>query len=385
MSIRIIIAGGGTGGHIFPAVAIGHALQRLSPGAELLFVGAEGKMEMEKVPQEGFRIIGLPIAGFNRSNVLMNLSLPFKLLRSMMKARSVIREFRPDAVVGVGGYASFPVLSAAQSAGIPTLIQEQNSYAGKSNKILARKAAAVCVAYERMDQFFPKEKILLTGNPVRKVIAQSAISREEGRAAFGVEGSGRVVLVVGGSLGAKAINEAVGAGLGSLIAAGVQLIWQTGKPYFETAQRQAAAFGSNVKVFDFIRPMEYAYAAADVVISRAGALAIAELCIAGKPVIFVPYPFAAEDHQTSNAMALVQHNAAQLVRDADARAELVPKLITLLKDGATQAIMQEALLRLAITDADERIAGKVIALAGGSPGTASTTTSGANPLIRNLP
>ena len=363
MPIRIIIAGGGTGGHIFPAVAIGHAVQRLSPGAELLFVGAEGRMEMEKIPQEGFKIIGLPIAGFNRSNWLMNLSLPFKLMKSAMMARKVISEFRPDAVVGVGGYASFPVLNAAQHAGIPTLIQEQNSFAGKSNKILARKARAVCVAYEGMEHFFPKEKILLTGNPVRKAITQSSITREEACAAFDVPVSGKVVLVVGGSLGARSVNEAVGAGLEDIVADGVHLIWQTGKPYVETARRQAAAFGSNVRVYEFIRQMDYAYAAADAVISRAGALAIAELCIAGKPVIFVPYPFAAEDHQTSNAMSLVRHNAAQLIRNSDVGADLVPKLKTLLHDEATQFIMREALGRLAIYDADERIAREVIAMA----------------------
>jgi UDP-N-acetylglucosamine--N-acetylmuramyl-(pentapeptide) pyrophosphoryl-undecaprenol N-acetylglucosamine transferase len=367
MSLRIIIAGGGTGGHIFPAVAIAHAVQALSPGTELLLVGAEGKMEMEKIPQEGFKIIGLPIAGFNRSNLLLNLSLPFKLLKSALKARRIIREFRPDAVVGVGGYASFPVLNAAQHSGIPTLIQEQNSFAGKSNKILARKARAICVAYEGMEQFFPKEKILLTGNPVRKAITQSAITREEACAAFGVPATGRVVLVVGGSLGAKSVNEAVGAGLKQIVADDVHLIWQTGKPYFETALRQAADFAGKVRVYDFIRQMDYAYAAADVVISRAGALAIAELCIAGKPVIFVPYPFAAEDHQTSNAMSLVRHNAAQLVRDSDAGTELIPKLRALLHDNATQIIMREALGRLAIYDADERIAREVIALASPKP------------------
>lgn len=367
MSLRIIIAGGGTGGHIFPAVAIGHALQRLSPGAVLLFVGAEGKMEMEKVPQEGFKIVGLPIAGFNRTHLWKNISLPFKLLKSILKAKQIIRDFKPDAAIGVGGYASFPILNAAQGLGIPTLIQEQNSYAGKSNKILAKKAGAVCVAYEGMEQFFPKEKLLTTGNPVRKAIAQSAITSEEGRAAFGVDGSGKVILIVGGSLGAKSINEAVGADLKDLIAEGISVIWQTGKPYYETAQQQAAAFGSNVKVFDFIRQMDYAYAAADLVVSRAGALTIAELCIAAKPVIFVPYPFAAEDHQTSNAMALVQHNAAQLVRDADAASELIPKLKTLLHDEATQTIMQQALQRLAIRDADERIANKVIELATSNP------------------
>jgi UDP-N-acetylglucosamine--N-acetylmuramyl-(pentapeptide) pyrophosphoryl-undecaprenol N-acetylglucosamine transferase len=363
LSIRIIIAGGGTGGHIFPAVAIGHALQRLSPGAELLFVGAEGKMEMEKVPQEGFKIVGLPIAGFNRSHLWKNVTLPFKLISSWMKARQILRDFKPNAVVGVGGYASFPVLNAAQGVRIPTLIQEQNSYAGKSNKILANKAAAVCVAYENMEQFFPKEKLQLTGNPVRAAIAHSKVTREEGRAAFGVEGTNKVVLVVGGSLGAKSINEAIGAGMKDILAEGVTLIWQTGKPYFETAQQQASAFSSNVKVYDFIRHMDAAYAAADVVISRAGALAIAELCIAAKPVIFVPYPFAAEDHQTSNAMALVQHNAAELVRDADAKSDLIPKIKNLLHDEAAQTIMQSALQRLAIKDADERIAQKVIALA----------------------
>ncbi len=363
MSLRIIIAGGGTGGHIFPAVAIGHAVQRLSPGAELLFVGAEGKMEMEKVPQEGFRIIGLPIAGFNRSHVWKNFSLPLKLLRSWMKAKQILREFRPHAVVGVGGYASFPVLNAAQGMGIPTIIQEQNSFAGKSNKMLARNAAAVCVGYEGMEAFFPSDKLLLTGNPVRKAIAQSSVTAAEGRAAFGIDGPGKVVLVVGGSLGAKSINEAIGAGLESLLSERLQIIWQTGTPYYELAQQQAAPFGNSVKVFDFIRRMDQAYAAADIVVSRAGALAIAELCIAAKPVIFVPYPYAAEDHQTSNAMSLVQHNAAQLVRDADVKTDLIPKLQKLLHDAAGQSIMHQALQQLAIRDADERIARTVIQLA----------------------
>ena len=366
MAIRIIIAGGGTGGHIFPAVAIGHAVQRLAPGAELLFVGAEGKMEMEKVPQEGFKIIGLPIAGFNRSHLWKNISLPFKLLKSSLSARQIIRDFKPDVVVGVGGYASFPVLNAAQGRRIPTLIQEQNSYAGKSNKILARRASAICVAYEGMEQFFPEDKIMLTGNPVRKSIAQSTVTQEEGRAAFGIAQHGKVILVVGGSLGAKSMNEALGAGLADLMLEGVQVIWQTGKPYFDTARQQAGVYGEAVKVYDFIRQMAEAYAAADIVVSRAGALAIAELCIAGKPVIFVPYPFAAEDHQTSNAMSLVRHNAAQLVRDADVPQALIPKLKALIHDEATQSIMRQSLRRLAIADADERIAQKVMALAAGN-------------------
>ena len=363
MSKRIIIAGGGTGGHIFPAVAIGHALQRLQPGTELLFVGALGKMEMEKVPQEGFKIVGLNIAGFNRSNPLKNISLPVKLLRSVLQARSIIRSFAPDAVVGVGGYASFPMLRAAQGKGIPTLIQEQNSFAGKSNQILAKRASAVCVAYDHMDKFFPKDKIIASGNPVRAVIAQSAITREEGQAWLGLNPAKRTVLIVGGSLGAKSINEAVDAGLEEILGEDVQVLWQTGKPYYEQAVTRAAQFPKQVKVFDFIRQMEYAYAAADVVLSRAGALAIAELCIAAKPVIFVPYPFAAEDHQTSNAMALVQHNAALLVKDNEAKTELIKKLKQLLHDEQMQELMTQNLLTMAITDADERIAQQVLTIA----------------------
>ena len=360
MGKRFIIAGGGTGGHIFPAVAIAHALQRLQSDTEILFVGAIGKMEMEKVPQEGFKIIGLDIAGFNRSNILKNLSLPFKLIKSAMKARQIIKDFKPDAVVGVGGYASFPVLNAAQGMGVPTLIQEQNSFAGKSNKILGKKAKVVCVAYEKMDQFFPKEKIVLTGNPVRKAITDANISREEGQAWLGMDSSRKTVLVVGGSLGAKSINEAVDAGLETLLNEGVQVIWQTGKPYHQQAISRAASFEGKVKVFDFIKQMDYAYAAADIVISRAGALAIAELCIVGKPVVFVPYPFAAEDHQTSNAMALVVHNAAQMVKDNETGASLISKLIHLLHDNAAQEVMQENLRKIAIRDADVRIAQKVI-------------------------
>lgn len=363
MSLRIIIAGGGTGGHIFPAVAIGHAVQRLSPGAELLFVGAEGRMEMEKVPQEGFKIVGLPIAGFNRTHLWKNLSLPFKLLNSLSKAKRVIEEFRPNAVVGVGGYASFPVLRAAQKKGIPTLIQEQNSFAGKSNKILGSKARAICVAYEGMDKFFPSNKILLTGNPVRKSISQSVVSKQEARNALGIDQDSKLVLIVGGSLGARSVNEAIGAGLDRLMAEGVNLLWQTGKPYIETARAQAAPYGGRIQVTEFIRQMDFAYAAADVVVSRAGALAIAELCIAAKPVIFVPYPFAAEDHQTSNAMALVKHNAAQMVANDDAASQLVSKLINLLNNKTEQEQMRQELQRLAIHDADERIARELIAMA----------------------
>jgi UDP-N-acetylglucosamine--N-acetylmuramyl-(pentapeptide) pyrophosphoryl-undecaprenol N-acetylglucosamine transferase len=362
-SLRVIIAGGGTGGHIFPAIAIGHALQRLRPGTQLLFVGAKNKMEMEKVPQEGFEIIGLDIAGFNRSSIWKNISLPIKLLKSRIQAGNIVRQFAPGAIVGVGGYASFPVLHAGQSMNIPTLIQEQNSFAGKSNKILGRRAKAVCVAYENMDQFFPAARITITGNPVRKSISEMSKTREDGKSWFGLDSERKTILVIGGSLGAKSINESVAAQLDELMNEEVQVIWQTGKHYLEQAARSAAAHPGKVKVFEFIREMDYAYAAADIVVSRAGALAIAELCIAGKPVIFVPYPFAAEDHQTSNAMALVTRNAALLVKDSEARTELIKKLKTLLHDNAMQQTMSVNLKEMAIRDADERIAKKVIEIA----------------------
>jgi len=361
--LRIIIAGGGTGGHIFPAVAVGHALQRLRPGTQLLFVGAKDRMEMEKVPQEGFEIIGLDIVGFNRNNLIKNISLPFKLLQTRIESRDIIRRFKPSAIIGVGGFASFPVLHAGQGMGIPTLIQEQNSYAGKSNKILGRRAKAICVAYEHMDRFFPKERIVVTGNPVRKSISEMNRTSAEGKAWFGVDGARKTVLVIGGSLGAKSINESIHAELDDILKEDVNVIWQTGKHYFEQVKSYAADYGNRVKVFDFIREMDYAYAAADVVVSRAGALAIAELCIAGKPVIFVPYPHAAEDHQTSNAKALVKHNAAMLVRDSEAKTELVKLLKTVLNDSALQEAMSANLKAMAIKDADERIANKVFEIA----------------------
>lgn len=363
-NIRVIIAGGGTGGHIFPAVAIGHALKKINPANEILFVGAKGKMEMEKIPQEGFEIIGLDIAGFNRSNLLKNILLPVKMIKSAIKARKIIKNFKPNVVVGVGGYASFPILNAAQRVGVPTLVQEQNSYAGKSNKILAKKAKAVCVAYEEMDKFFPREKLILTGNPVRKSIAQNNLSRAEGQAWLSMDDKKKTVLIIGGSLGAKSINEAVGAHLKEMAGAlGLQVVWQTGKLYYDEAEKQAKGLEGQVKVMQFIREMDYAYAAADMIISRAGALAIAEICIVAKPVIFVPYPFAAEDHQTSNAMALVTHNAAMMIKDADVKNELIHKLKTLIADDAMQSIMANKLKSMAINDADNRIAQKVIAIA----------------------
>lgn len=363
-NLRVIIAGGGTGGHIFPAIAVGHALQRLRPGTQLLFVGAKGKMEMDKVPQEGFEIIGLDIVGFNRSSIWKNISLPLKLLRSRVQARSIIKEFDPAVIVGVGGYASFPVLNAGQRMNIPTLIQEQNSHAGRSNKYLGRKAKAICVAYQGMERFFSKDKLLLTGNPVRANISRLEKTNEEGKEWFNLEQGVKTLLVIGGSLGAKSINEAIDTSLEDILKEGVQVIWQTGKPYFEQARKRAADYSDKVKVLDFISDMGCAYAAADIVVSRAGALAIAELCIAARPVIFVPYPFAAEDHQTSNALALVQHNAAMLVKDHDAKTELINKIKTLLHDTVMQETMSANLKAMAIKDADERIARKIFELVG---------------------
>ncbi len=355
-AMRFIIAGGGTGGHIFPALAIAHALQRLHPDAAFLFVGAKGKMEMEKVPKEGFTIVGLDIAGFNRSELLKNLTLPYKIIKSHFAAKKIVRQFKPDAVIGVGGFASMPVLFAAQGMGISTFIQEQNSFAGKSNKILGKKAKAICVAYENMQRFFPAAKIVITGNPVRQNISRMNISHSDGLAWFSLDKSRKTLLVIGGSLGALSINKAIDKFLDDIITEGVQVLWQTGKPYYPTALKRAEAFNGFVLVKEFIYEMDYAYAAADIVISRAGALAISELCIAAKPVIFVPYPFAAENHQLSNAMALVKHNAALLVPDSDVQTDLMAKISTLLHNNDMQDLMSRNLKAMAITDADDRIA-----------------------------
>jgi UDP-N-acetylglucosamine--N-acetylmuramyl-(pentapeptide) pyrophosphoryl-undecaprenol N-acetylglucosamine transferase len=358
---RIIIAGGGTGGHIFPAIAIANALKRLSPGVEILFVGANGKMEMEKVPQAGYKIVGLDIAGFNRSSLIKNIGLPFKIIKSLMQAKKVLKDFKPDVVVGVGGYASFPMLRAAQKRRIPTLIQEQNSFAGKTNQVMGRKAAKICVASDGMDKFFPKEKIVYTGNPVRASISQSKISRNEGLQFFDLRTDTTTVLVIGGSLGAKSINESVAKHIDAFAQQGLQLIWQTGKPFAQQAM-DIAKGRENMKVQEFITQMEYAYAAADIVLSRAGALAIAELCVAAKPVLFVPFPFAAEDHQTVNAMSLVHKNAGLMVSDSEAVDKAVPMIIELAKDKARQDELKKNIAALAVRDADERIAKEVLQL-----------------------
>ncbi len=359
MGKRIIIAGGGTGGHIFPAIAIANELKKQDGNIEILFVGAKGKMEMEKVPQAGYRIEGLDIAGFNRSSLIKNIGLPFKLLRSFWQVRRILRQFRPDAVIGVGGYSSFPVLRLAQAKGIKTFIHESNSFAGKSNIMLGKKAVKVFTGSEGMEKFFPPDKILVTGNPVRASITGKKISRSEALQHFQLDESKKTVLVIGGSLGARSINESIDAGLEKFSAAGIQLIWQTGKHYAEKAKERSIG-KAGIWTSDFIAQMEFAYAAADIVVARAGAMTVAELCVAGKPVLFVPYPFAAEDHQTVNAMQLVNKHAALMVKDSEVREKLVFMAIELAKDEAKQEDMKNNISKLAITDADCRIANEIL-------------------------
>jgi UDP-N-acetylglucosamine--N-acetylmuramyl-(pentapeptide) pyrophosphoryl-undecaprenol N-acetylglucosamine transferase len=356
---KIIIAGGGTGGHIFPAVAIAHALRKLQPSVEILFVGAKGKMEMEKVPQAGYNIKGLDIAGFNRSSLIKNIGLPFKLIKSFWQVRNIINTFRPDAVIGVGGYSSFPVLRYAQAQGIATFIHEANSFAGKSNILLGKKASKIFVATDGMEKFFPAGKIMITGNPVRQNIVNNTISRTEAIQFFGLNAAKKTVFVTGGSLGAKGINEAIDANIDEFIKNDVQLIWQTGKLYAEKASARAAE-NRNIWANSFITQMEYAYAAADVVISRAGAMSVAELCVAKKPVVFVPFPFAAEDHQTANAQNLVNKQAGMMIKDSEAKEKLVPTVIALARDEQQQNMLKENIGKLAITNADEVVATEIL-------------------------
>lgn len=362
--LKVILSGGGTGGHIFPAVSIANEIKSIVPDAEFLFVGALGKMEMEKVPAAGYKIIGLPIAGIQRKLTLANLKFPFLLIKSILKARSIVSEFKPDVVVGTGGYASGPLLRAATSMGVPGLIQEQNSYAGVTNKWLAKKVAKICVAYEGMEKFFPEEKLILTGNPVRQDIKDVDQKRSEGQTFFKLDPSKKTLLIVGGSLGAKGINEAIGEGLQKLADNNIQVIWQTGKVYFEKAKQQAAPFASkNTQALDFISRMDLAYAVADCVISRAGAGAVSELCIVKKPVILVPLLTAAEDHQTKNAMSLVNKNAAMLVRDDETKSKLVGTAISLIKDEAKQAELKKNIGSLALLNSANVIAKEVLKLA----------------------
>ena len=364
---RIIISGGGTGGHIFPAISIAHAIKSLNPDAEILFVGAQGRMEMQRVPAAGFDIKGLPICGFDRKNPLKNIAVLFKIIRSQTMARRIIRQFKPMVAVGVGGYASGPTLRIAGKMGIPTLLQEQNSYAGVTNKILAKNAARICVAYDGMERFFPADKILKTGNPVRPNLTQGGITRKEAAKKMGLDASKRIVLIVGGSLGARTLNESVMANLDLIrMSEDVQFVWQTGKFYYEEMKRRLAEQPqvSNLYPTEFVQDMDQAYAAADLVISRAGAGTISELCLLGKPVILVPSPNVAEDHQTKNALALADKDAAIHIRDVDARKELIPAAVDLVKDEARLEQLHENILKLAMYDSAEVIANEVLKLAG---------------------
>lgn len=357
--IRVIIAGGGTGGHIFPAIAIANALKQAHNAIEILFVGANGKMEMEKVPQAGYPIKGLDIAGLDRQSLWRNLSLPIKLVKSFLQVRLIIDKFRPDAVIGVGGYSSFPVLRYAQSKRIPTFIHESNSFAGKSNILLGKKATAVFVATDGMERFFPKEKLFVVGNPVRKTIVESKIDHAEALRFFDLDPNKKTVLAIGGSLGARSINESLALHLDEFAQNDLQLIWQTGKT---TAAEYMMKGGGrkNVWVNDFIKEMEMAYAAADVVISRAGAMSVTEICVVGKPTVFVPFPLAAEDHQTSNAMNLVNRQAALIVSDKEAKTKLVATVIALAKDETLQQQLHTNCKALAVNNADEVIAKEIL-------------------------
>ena len=365
-SIKVIISGGGTGGHIFPAIAIANAVKEKLPDAEILFVGAEGRMEMEKVPAAGYKIIGLPIMGLQRRLTLQNLKFPFKLLASLRRAKKVIKDFKPDVVVGVGGYASGPLLKIATNLKIPALIQEQNSFPGITNKLLAPKVSKICVAYDGMEKFFPAEKIMMTGNPVRQQIKNVENKRDRGLEKFGLQKDKTNVLVIGGSLGARSINRSIDKGINRLAEKGIQLLWQTGKLYVDEAQKAVAPYkGQGIVTTPFITEMDYAYAVADVVVSRAGAIAVSELCLVAKPSILVPLPTAAEDHQTKNAMALVNQNAAVLVKDVETDDQLIDEVIALCEDTDRRTKLKTNVAKMAYSDAADIIANEVIKLARG--------------------
>ena len=372
---RIIISGGGTGGHIFPAISIANAIRELRPGADILFVGAEGRMEMQRVPDAGYRIIGLPVAGFDRKHLWKNFAVLVKLLRSQLKARKIVKQFRPQVAVGVGGYASGPMLKTAGMMGVPTLIQEQNSYAGVTNKLLAQKARKICVAYEGMEKFFPADKIILTGNPVRQNLLNHSVTPEEARSFFDLDPQKKTILILGGSLGARTLNRTLMDNLATLRDhRDVQFIWQTGKIYIEQVKEALTAFTGeamrqnsvrplpNLYVTDFIKDMPRAYAAADLVISRAGAGSISEFCLLGKPVILVPSPNVAEDHQTKNALALVNKDAALYVKDAEAGQKLLPTALQTIADAPRLASLSANISKLALPDSARIIAQEVLKL-----------------------
>lgn len=364
-NLRIIISGGGTGGHIFPAVSIANAIKEMLPDTEILFVGAEGRMEMHRVPAAGYPIKGLPVAGFDRKNIFKNIPVLIKLFKSQRMARQIIKSFRPHAAVGVGGYASGPTLKVAGSMGIPTLLQEQNSYAGVTNKLLAKQARKICVAYEGMERFFDKDKIILTGNPVRQGLLNQKISKEDAIRSFNLDPQKKTVLILGGSLGARTINQCLMENLDKVKKSGIQFIWQTGKIYIDEARSVVVQAGElpMLHVTDFISDMATAYRAADLVISRAGAGSISEFCLLGKPVILVPSPNVAEDHQTKNALALVNKNAALYVKDADAKNALIAKAIETVNHPELLKNLSTNISKLAFTDSANVIAKEVIKLA----------------------
>lgn len=360
MSRKYIISGGGTGGHIFPALAIAGEIRKRDPESSILFVGATGKMEMEKVPQAGFPIVGLPVEGLQRKFGVRNFVVIFKLIKSLFKANSVIKSFRPDVVIGVGGYASGPLLRIASLRGIPTLLQEQNSYAGITNRWLAGKAKKICVAYHGMERFFPKEKIVLTGNPIREELVTRNVDKSEALKYFGISGEMPVLLILGGSLGAKTINESILNKIDALEAEQIYVIWQTGKLYYERIKKELAGKDlKHVKYFDFLTRMDLAYTIAGIIISRAGAATISELCMLGKPAILVPSPNVAEDHQTRNAMALVQNGAAIMIKDSEARARLVEQVIDLLHNPELQQELANNCRKMALPDSAAKIVDEI--------------------------
>ena len=363
--LRIIISGGGTGGHIFPAVSIANAIKAKHPDAKILFVGALGRMEMQRVPAAGYEIKGLPIQGFDRKNLLKNVKVLFKIWKSQRMARQIIKDFRPMAAVGVGGYASGPTLNKAAAMGIPCLIQEQNSYAGVTNKLLAKKADKICVAYEGMERFFPAEKIIMTGNPVRQALLENKMTKAEAIQSFGLDPQKKTILIVGGSLGAGTVNKSVMQHLDDIEKSGVQVIWQTGKYYYaDIIKELEGRVLTNVKIMDFISDMGAAYKAADLVISRAGASSISEFCLLGTPVILVPSPNVAEDHQTKNAMALVNKQAALYVKDAEAPEKVISLALETVQNEQALRSLSENILKLALPNSADIIADEVIKLTG---------------------
>ncbi|MDY6800835.1 MAG: undecaprenyldiphospho-muramoylpentapeptide beta-N-acetylglucosaminyltransferase [Bacteroidota bacterium] len=360
---NIIISGGGTGGHVFPAISIANAIKQIEPDSNILFVGALGKIEMVKVPAAGYKIIGLPVAGLQRRITYKNIVFIFKLIKSLRLSKKIIKDFKPDVVVGVGGYASGPVLYMANRKNIPTLVQEQNSYAGITNKLLAKRAQKICVAYEGMGKYFPEEKIILTGNPIRQDLLDQMGSKKDAAEHFKMNKDKRTVLVIGGSLGARTINQSIMSDINKIGQSDIQLLWQTGKYYYEDAKAVAEKSGyENVKVLDFIVRMDYAYSLADVVISRAGAGTISELCLVGKPVVLVPSPNVAEDHQTKNAMALVNKNAAIMVKDCNAKTELVNRILNLVHDEDKMDDLSKNIKGMALRDSAKIIAQEVLKL-----------------------